>query len=135
MSYDSHSPSSITTAKSGLEFAPSELTHQRDSIRIVKSDDGTYNAMGSGEPYRKPTFASVDKIIGSTSLDPHTALTTNAYMRDICTDMEHIPPSHWDPKRTEPPQMLSDDPITKFYVCSIYVLGLYIFYRILITQK
>jgi len=134
MSNDSRSPSSITTSKYGLEFSTSDFTSQRDSIRIVKSDDDTYSAIGSGDVYRKPTFASVDNIVGSTSLDPQTALMTNASLRNIEIGMDRVDPNPGARKNPENSSILSDDPITKFYVCSIYVLGLYIFYRILVTQ-
>lgn len=135
MNYNSSSPSSITTSKSNLEFSPSELIHQNGSIQIFKSLDDTYTAVGSGESFQKPGPASVKEVIGTTNLDPYTALITSAFARNISIDVDHIKYPEQNSNMTEKPEILSDDPITKFYVCSIYVLGLYIFYRILTTQS
>lgn len=126
----------VSETKPGLEFSFPNLVKNEGTIQIIRTDDDTYSAMRSGDANQLSSVVSIGNIIGAISLDSQTALLSNASTRNIDIKMERpdLKEQHLQ-YLSENPRILSEDPITKFYVCSIYVLGLYVFYRLLVINK
>jgi hypothetical protein len=127
---NSITPSSITTSKTGLEFSFPDLFVKKEPVSIIKTDDDTYSAMLPDRPLSRSYSAFIDRKIDSTNVDTEDMLMTNASLNNIEVDrVDDIK------EKKLSASTLNDDIITKFYISSISILGLYVFYRILISHK
>jgi hypothetical protein len=128
-------PSSITTSKTGLDFSFPDLFVKKEPVSIIKTDDDTYSAMLPDRPLSRSYSAFIDRKINSTNVNTEDMLMTNASLNNIEVDRVEAKSNIDITGKKLSKSTLNDDMITKFYISSISILGLYVFYRILITHK
>jgi hypothetical protein len=117
------SPQSVSTTKYNLGAVPYEqFSYDEDTEPAGKISLSVYNA-------------NTDTITET--------MTEGDIIRYANIENEPIPPPLTPAELPErrastsarQPKILNDDFVTKFYVGSLYVIGLYIFYRILVKNK
>jgi hypothetical protein len=127
------SPQSVSTTKYNLgavpyeQFSYDEDTEPAGKISLSVDDNNNFVALQYN--------ANTDTITET--------MTEGDIIRYANIENEPIPPPLTPAELPErrastsarQPKILNDDFVTKFYVGSLYVIGLYIFYRILVKNK
>ena len=96
---------------------PTSIIIQQDLDGYIALKDENSNYGNSGV---------ITKFIDVINQDPDKAISVNASVRNI--DLK-------DFIVVDNGKILNDDVVTKFYVGSLYVIGLYVFYRILVKNN